>query len=340
MKILKIGDLHIGAKQDDPWIQHIQRDAIQQAIKISREHGIKTWIQTGDWFDVRKAITHTTMEFNRELCEAIADEGISVAVIVGNHDMHHKNTITPNACTELLSQYNNITVYENPTTVNYNGLYIDLIPWMCPSNTQQILDHIKNTNATHCVGHWELNGFWFYKGLKSHGIDGGFLSKYERVVSGHFHTRSSNGNTDFIGTPYTLTAGDENDPRGFTIFDTETRKYTFVENATMWHQKIYYPATGIDFSKFKNIAVRVIVETVDKNLTAFENELEKVVHSVRIVSAVDNSVELAEGEEIDLEVKSIPEIMDEYVEAMPECSAEDIQAIKQMSKQLWIECTS
>lgn len=340
MKILHLGDLHFGAKQDDPWIQFIQRDGIRQAIEISRKYGIKKWIQTGDWFDVRKAITHTTLEFNREMCEQIAAEGIEIDVIVGNHDMHHKNTVNPNACTELLTHYSNIKVYDKPTTVDYDGLWIDLIPWMCNTNTSEILNHIKTTAATHCVGHWELNGFWFYKGLKSHGIESDFLSKYEHVISGHFHTRSKKGNIEYIGTPYTLTAGDENDPRGFVILDTETRKYTFIENETMWHEKIYYPATDIDFSRFKNKSVRVVIEAVDKNLPAFENELEKVVHSLRTVSGIDNSIELAEGEEIDLTIKSMPELMDEYVSAMPECTPEDVVAIKHMVKQLWIECTA
>ena len=340
MKILKLGDLHFGVKQDDPWIQDYQSKLIDYAIEYSNTHGITQWIQSGDFTDTRKAITHKCMEFTRIQCQKIYDAGIEMDVIVGNHDMHHKNTISPNACTELLSQWSNIKVYDKPTSVNYDSVYIDLIPWMCAGNTTEILEHIKNTIADYCIGHWELNGFWFYKGLKSHGIDSDFLSRYKAVWSGHFHTISKAGNITYLGTPYTLTAGDENDPRGFWVFDTENKESKFVENPSMWHEKIYYPATDIDFSKFKNKAVRVVIEAVDKNLPAFENELEKVVHSLRTVSGIDNSIELAEGEEIDLTIKSMPELMDEYVASMPECTPEDVVAIKHMVKQLWIECTA
>lgn len=97
MKILHLGDFHIGVKQDDPWVQDIQRDGIRQAIEYSKKHGIKTWIQYGDWFDVRKAITHRTMEFNREIVDMISKAGIHVHVTIGNHDMAFKNTITRTA---------------------------------------------------------------------------------------------------------------------------------------------------------------------------------------------------------------------------------------------------
>ena len=91
MKFLKLGDLHIGVKSDDPWIQNIQRDAIQQAIDYSKANGITNWLQAGDFADTRKSITHKCMEFTREIANMIDSAGISVDVIVGNHDLHFKN---------------------------------------------------------------------------------------------------------------------------------------------------------------------------------------------------------------------------------------------------------
>lgn len=335
MKILNIGDLHLGVKADDPWVQSLQRDGIKQALEISKKHGITRWIQYGDWFDVRKAITHTCMEFSREIVQMIIDAGITVDVIIGNHDMHFKNKLTPNSVTELLSQYPNINVYEHPTTVNYDDVEIDLIPWMCDENTKEILDFIKQSSSQYCIGHWELNGYYFYRGMKSHGLEPDFLGKYKQVWSGHFHTISEGGNVKYIGTPFTLTAGDENDPRGFWIFDTSNESMDFIPNTTTWHRKVYYPNKGLKVDDFKNLSVRVIIEKVDKDLPTFEAELEKVVHELRTVSRVDNSVDGDSDE--DVEIKNMLSLMEEYIDALPDATPEDIKALKSYAKQLYVE---
>lgn len=336
MKILNLGDWHLGVKADDEWTQNIQRDGIKQAIEVSKEHGIKTWIQYGDIFDVRKAVTHKTMEFSREIMKLLDEAGIEMHTIVGNHDMHYKNTIHPNAITELLDKYDHVHVYDSPKSVTFGDVTIDLIPWMCDDNAGEILDHIKTSSADYCIGHWELNGFYFYKGMKSHGLEPDFLKKYKQVWSGHFHTISEASNVKYIGTPWTLTAGDENDPRGFWIFDTESESMEFVPNHTTWHRKIFYPNKTINYADFKDLAVRVIVESVDKDLTKFESELEKVVHSLRVVSRVDNSVESSDDDE-DIDIKNMIDMMNEYVDALPDASKDDVKSLKKLVSQLYVE---
>lgn len=338
MKILNLGDWHLGVKADDEWVQSIQLDGIKQAIEYSKKNGITTWIQYGDIFDVRKAITHKTMEFAREIVQMLDDAGITLHTVVGNHDMHFKNTLTPNASTELLAKYPNVKVYDKPTTVDFDGCLIDLIPWMCEENTGEILEHIKTSSASFCVGHWELNGFYFYKGMKSHGLEPDFLKTYKEVWSGHFHTISEAANVRYIGTPWTLTAGDENDPRGFWMFDTETERMEFIPNNTTWHRRIHYPFKGkIDYKDFTNLSVRVIITEVDKNLTKFESELEKVVHSLRVVSKIDNSVESDDSEEV--EVQSLQTLMEEYINAIPDITDSDREALIQYANQLYVEAT-
>ncbi|EKD6720743.1 metallophosphoesterase [Shigella sonnei] len=338
MKILNLGDWHLGVKADDEWIRGIQIDGIKQAIEYSKKNGITVWIQYGDIFDVRKAITHKTMEFAREIVQMLDDAGITLHTIVGNHDLHYKNVMHPNASTELLAKYNNVKVYDKPTTVDFDGCLIDLIPWMCEENTGEILEHIKTSSASFCVGHWELNGFYFYKGMKSHGLEPDFLKTYKEVWSGHFHTISEAANVRYIGTPWTLTAGDENDPRGFWMFDTETERMEFIPNNTTWHRRIHYPFKGkIDYKDFTNLSVRVIVTEVDKNLTKFESELEKVVHSLRVVSKIDNSVESDDSEEV--EVQSLQTLMEEYINAIPDITDSDREVLIQYANQLYVEAT-
>ena len=338
MKLLKLGDLHFGVKQDCPWVQNLQRDAIRQAIAYSKANGITQWLQAGDWFDVRKAITHKCMEFTREIATEIMESGIAVGAIVGNHDMALKQKIHPNACTELLTQFSNFTVYDKITTVDFDGVKIDMIPWLCDENREEIMAHIKTTDARYCLGHFEFAGFYFYKGMKSHGEEPDFLRRYKRAWSGHFHTQSSNKNVDYIGTPYTLTAGDENDIRGFWEFDTETEESTFIANNTTWHKKIYYPGS-INPLQFKNLAVRVVVEKMDKGFAAFESALESVVHDLKVIVKVDTAVELEE-DQTDIEnIKTLPDLIAEYIGALPDVNADDIPATQVIAKNLYMEAT-
>lgn len=336
MKILNSGDWHLGVKADDPWLQNIQRDGIRQQIEYSKKHGITMWIQYGDIFDVRKAVTHKTMEFAREIAEMLEAAGITMHTIIGNHDMNLKHKIHPNAITELLNKYDHIVIHDTPETVDFDGCLIDLIPWLCNENVDEIMKHVKTSSASYCIGHWELNGFYYYKGLKSHGLEPDFLKSYKQVWSGHFHTISSAANVKYIGTPWTITAGDENDPRGWWIFDTATESMDFVPNETTWHVRLQYPVVGpVNYKDYANRSVRVIVTDIDKDITKFETELEKVVHELRMVSKVDNSLESDEDAEI--EIKSLLDLMIEYIDALEDLSEDDRTALKQRAQALYVE---
>ena len=101
-----------------------------------------------------------------------------------------------------------------------------------------------------------------------------FLSKYNQVYSGHFHTISESGNIKYIGTPYTLTAGDENDIRGFYHMDESG--FNFIENKSTWHRKLYYPDDKeIDIEELKNCSLRVFIKDSDKDFDKFQTKLEK-----------------------------------------------------------------
>lgn len=336
MKILHVGDWHLGVKKDDEWTQKIQSHGIDLMIDYSVKNGIKTWIQYGDLFDVRAHTTQKCMEFTREQFDKIETAGITVHTIIGNHDCFHKNTLYPNTTQELLAHRPNVVIYDKPTTVNFDGTEIDLIPWLCESTSTEIMDHIKNTTADFCIGHWELNGFYFYKGLKSHGLEPDFLKKYKQVWSGHFHTISEAANVKYIGTPWTLTAGDENDPRGFWEFNTETEEMKFIPNETTWHRKIFYPNETINYDDFKDLSVRVIVEKVDKDLTKFESELEKRVHELRVVNKVDNSVDTSDADE-ELDIKRLTDMMAEYIDALPDANEKESKALKALANKLYLE---
>ncbi|AUE22931.1 recombination endonuclease subunit [Citrobacter phage CF1 ERZ-2017] len=104
-------------------------------------------------------------------------------------------------------------------------------------------------------------------------------------------------------------------------------------------QKNLLPVTGpIDFNDYKDLSVRVVITEVDKDLPKFESELEKVVHELRTVSKIDNSLEVEDSEEV--EVKGLLEIIEEYINALPDLSDDDRTAVILYANQLYTEVTN
>ncbi len=108
-----------------------------------------------------------------------------------------------------------------------------------------------------------------YKGVvgNDHGFDSKLFDKFDVVMSGHFHHKSTKGNINYLGAPYEMTWSDYNDPRGFHIFDTESRELTFIQNPfPMFHKVLYDDVNKTmeevieqDFSGFSNSFVKLIV---------------------------------------------------------------------------------
>ncbi|APU02346.1 recombination-related endonuclease [Aeromonas phage SW69-9] len=354
MKILHLGDLHNGVKDDDPWHEDIVEHAIDQAIAYSKAHGIRQWIQTGDFFDVRKAVSQKTMRFVRtRITSKLREAGITCFVVIGNHDLHYKDRIHPNSVTEILGKDDTYVVIDEPTTVNFEGLDYDLIPWMCKENASDIFEFVKKSDSPWCLGHWELSGFYFYKNIPSSGYSADFLKKYEKVVSGHFHTQSDGGNIHYIGTPYTITAGDEDEPRGFWILDTETRDFEFVPNAKTWHKRLTYPGvTPEEIRSCSGCSVRLIANEVDAGLTKVEFLLSRVVHDLRTINKavkveVDSSTDISDdGETIDVQAASISEgpktIMGLFAETVKNSAidTDHKDAIIMMANELYAEAST
>ena len=94
---------------------------------------------------------------------------------------------------------------------------------MNKENEDSMIKKIKKSDAKVAVGHLELNGFASYRGfMQDRGYDADILRKFDRVFSGHYHTRSDDGKIFYLGNPYEMYWNDVNDPRGFHLFDTET----------------------------------------------------------------------------------------------------------------------
>jgi DNA repair exonuclease SbcCD nuclease subunit len=100
-----------------------------------------------------------------------------------------------------------------------------MMPWICADNYEQCMGAINTTKSTIMFCHTDIVGFQMHKGQAcDEGFDPKQFSKFDLVFSGHFHHRSTIGNITYLGNPYEMTWADFEDPRGFNIFDTDTRE--------------------------------------------------------------------------------------------------------------------
>jgi DNA repair exonuclease SbcCD nuclease subunit len=116
-----------------------------------------------------------------------------------------------------------------------------MVPWIAKNNAEECFDAMEKTDALYCFGHFEIAGFELHKGqIAESGLDKKTFLKFHKVLSGHFHTRSQNGNIIYVGSPFEMTWNDYNDPRGFHIFDTDTGELEFIKHNESMFFKVEY----------------------------------------------------------------------------------------------------
>jgi DNA repair exonuclease SbcCD nuclease subunit len=244
-KIVFLGDTHFGCRGDS---QHFHEffDKFYTTVFFPYliENNIKHVIQLGDIFDRRKYSNHYTLdEAKRYFFSRFAELDIHLTTLLGNHDLFYKESLSISSSGLFLKQFKNVTVVQEPTRL-LNG--ISIIPWICKENYQECLDFIKTDTSSVCVGHFEIQGFKMYQSsiLSEHGLSAKMFSNYETVLSGHYHHASKRGNIEYIGTPYEMTWQDFGDPKGFRVFDLETRELDTVKNPNSIFYKMEYDDSG------------------------------------------------------------------------------------------------
>jgi len=258
------------------------------------EQGVEIVVHMGDAFDNRKSIDFWGLDWTRRVVLEPLRK-YEVHMIVGNHDIFLRNSTEINAPELLLKDYPNIKTYSSPTNTKVGGIDMTFIPWICSENYDETLKVIKKSKAKIAMGHLELQGFRVNKHLimEEHGLDPNIFTKFQKVFSGHYHTRSDNGRIFYLGNPYEMYWTDVNDTRGFHIFDTETLEHTPINNPYKLFYNIYYedtPHQMFDVTEYANKIVKVIVrkKSKQKEFDKFIDKLYKVgIQDLKIVENFD-----------------------------------------------------
>lgn len=355
MKIALITDQHFGARNDSlQFHDYFEKFYSEFFFPYLEKEGITTIIELGDIFDRRKYINYDSLGRCRDyFFQPIADMDIKLHCIVGNHDIYFKNTNRVNSPNLVLGDYD-FTVYDSPQTITIDGTEIVIMPWINNDNYEQAMEVIATSNAKVLMGHLELQGFEMYRGaVNDHGIDHKLFNKFDTVMSGHFHHKSSKDNIHYLGAPYEMTWSDYNDARGFHIFDTDTLDLTFVQNPyRMFHKLFYDDSTDKDWLRMEdgtpisesnidcitNKQIKVIVK--NKNPYTFDVWMDRINAAMpaHIQVVEDNfNLDIEDADDIINEAEDTVTIINKYISNL---DLEDVKPIEKLFHELYHEALS
>lgn len=333
MKVALITDNHYGVRNDNAVFYDYFKKSMEWFLEIIQQEAVGEIIHLGDLYDRRKYINFVTANrCRKDFLEPINTLNIPVHILAGNHDEYFKDTHDINSLRELVvGRYPNIRIYSTYATIAVDGLDILLMPWI-PENVEArkgALDAIKTTNAQILMGHLDLKGFEEHRGsISDHGLDSDIFFKFDAVYSGHFHHRSTRGNISYLGAFTEHSWSDYNDPRGFSILDTETRKVEFYRNPfTMFKMQAYDDVNTpniieyikqIDFSPMANTYVKVVCAN-KTNPYAFDLMIDKLYKAnpinISVVEDLSTFAETDEDSEID-QAEDTPTILSRYIDGL------------------------
>ena len=234
MKVAVLNDTHCGIRNSSDIFLNNAADFYSKVFfPYCKEHNIKQIIHLGDYYDNRKFVNFKAQNHSRKsFLDPMRELGMRMDIIPGNHDTYYKNTNDLNSLKELLGYYmNEIHIIMEPTVMEYGSLKMAMIPWINQENYDDTMKFIKNCKADWCGAHLELDGFEMMRGIKNvHGMDRKIFSKFEKVLTGHYHVGSHQDNIWYLGSQMEFFWSDAHDKKYFHVIDTESREVEKILN--------------------------------------------------------------------------------------------------------------
>lgn len=328
-KLAIITDTHWGVRNDNvAFLDNNKKFLDEIFFPYIDSNSISNIIHLGDLVDRRKYINiNTARRLRTDFLDKLKERNLEVHIIAGNHDTYFKNTNEVNAIKELVENaYPSFKTYiKYAECVNFDGVPVLFIPWICDDNRDQIVNEIQTTSAQIAMGHLEIQGFEMYRGsMVSHGDDRSVFDRFDIVLSGHYHHRSSDGHIYYLGSHGEFTWSDFDDPRGFHIFDTATRELTFIENPFKMFKKVWYNDAEssfeqvlIDFNQYTGSMVKVIVKNKTNHFW-FDKFIENLEAANPLdIQIVEDHLNLNLEDDTDIvnEAESTLDIFKKYIDA-------------------------
>lgn len=261
---------------------NITLDETKRAVEALKSAGGSVMVHAGDAFHVRGEIAPTVLNPVADCYSWIADQGVNIFMLAGNHDLEGREaSVVGNASSILTHVANDAYVVANqegvmmttnivmiPYDHNLNRLRETLRTWR---------DKVADPKKVDVIIHAPVNGV--IKGLPDHGLTPEELADYgfRRVFAGHYHNHKElvPGKVYSVGATTHQTWGDVGSKAGFCLvyedhvkwFSTHAPRFVDVTDMT--------DDTEIMLAVDGNYVRAKIAISAESEVTAFRAALEK-----------------------------------------------------------------
>ena len=326
MKIAILNDTHCGIRNSSEiFLNNSEQFYNNVFFPECEKHSVKQIVHLGDYYDHRKFVNFKALNHNRRIfLDQIRKRGMSMDIIPGNHDTFYKNTNELNSLKECLGHYmNEVHIIMEPTVMQYDSLKLGLLPWICQDNYELCMNFIRDCRADWIGSHLELNGFEVMRGLTNkHGMDPKLFSRFEMVLSGHYHCSSKKDNIWYLGSQMEFFWSDAHDAKYFHVLDTETREMTKIRNPHTLFEKILYNDEEIDYNNYNKDLTNKFVKVIVVNKTdpfMFDRFIDNIqnqkIYELKIAENFNEFIG-ANVEDENMSFEDTAEIVDTYIDAV------------------------
>lgn len=327
MKVAILNDTHCGIRNSsDIFLDNAEKFYSDVFFPYLLEHNIKHIVHLGDYYDNRKFINFRALHRNRNhFLKPLREHGITMDIICGNHDTYYKNTNELNSLKELLGHYmNEVNIIQEPMVQCYDGFKMGLVPWISPENEKQTLEFIANAKCDWIGGHFDIQGYEMMKGIKcEHGLDRSVFKRFEQVLSGHFHTKSTQDNIMYLGSQMEFFWNDAHDNKHFHVLDTKTRKLDAIRNPHTLFHRIYYDDSKHDYlhhnvDDVEGKFVKVVVINKSDSFT-FDRFIDRINNREILELKIAENFNEFVGSSVDdqsVSVDDTPTLLNSYIDAV------------------------
>lgn len=245
-KVLLFSDLHVHSHKDRVDRLHDCLDVLNWIFVTARDYDCESILFLGDLFHERAKIDvlnylRTFEVFMKHMIEDASDK--EVYLLVGNHDMYHKERWDVNSI-KPLSAVPGVHIVQSPRQIIIGGRKIDWMP-----HTDNPLKHLADLKRGNSgagdvlLAHLAVHGAMLntHYGTRSDVIveydndmvpvDSGSFDDWQMTFLGHYHgAQKLNDKVEYIGSPLQLSFGESFQQKHVIVLDLKTLEKTYVVN--------------------------------------------------------------------------------------------------------------
>lgn len=220
----------------------------------------------GDMLDTKEIVRSKCLNLWIEL---FSKSKLQHYILIGNHDLHSveskEHSLYP------LTLLKNVHVIDRPQSIHDMSMYA--VPYI--HDPKEFVKALKMQDGHQVLlMHQGVTGFDYGNGyIAENEVPLEALSKFELVISGHFHKFQKEGNLVYIGTPFSHTFGESDQEKFLGILDLKTLKLKTIPMKFPQHKTFYLNCDSEEMPQdvhFEPGYVRVVLTGSAESVAAFD----------------------------------------------------------------------